>query len=345
MTARLPSKRLAATGSLLISLIAASCLNAADLDEIRSGAFKTACLLRSSSYEARLTNSRGGVMKLRFVRNGNKYLVDREDVSATAIKFQGKLADPLNFITSFDGDRYQSFDKKTRGLKISTGRQALGAVDPLLWPYSWLTLGLCNDHTWANVQNPEQWERRFADAQFVDRRQLDGRDFAVVEFPQTCAGDECIYRVYFDAIAGYYPVKFERIVVESNATSTQLEVTELETRQVAGETAPLPIKIEKDESGADGASMVIRQVVTLMPETIQLNAQIDDASFDLSKLEASSVYDVQQTAAALKRSAEQFDLSPLTPRSGTRWWLIGGNLAVVIGLLWAIWRFKRDATV
>ena len=264
----------------------------ARLRSIRERAFDAS--QRATSFQMKLCirRSNGAVWRVRYLRDGEKYRIDREEIGF-AIRDGEPVRAPYTS-WSYDGEIYQSFNARQGNLKQSAKPQAKGAADPLRLPFRWVTSTLCIRDL-AAIDQAEVWERLFQHGTYRGTRSLRGNCCHVVEFVQQCYGEPCLVRAFFSDAHDGFPVRYERRVQRTGRLSTLFSVDswcQLK-RPESSERIRLPRRMTHFENGADGLSLPLKTVVTIQPGP-QINEPIDPASFDLqTEFETDSIYHVE----------------------------------------------------
>lgn len=251
------------------------------LQKIKERAFRAAQAVTSFELSARVENSNGAVWQVRFLRDGQKYRIDRVDLKFAVRDGQPMMAPYTSW--SFDGEIYQSYNARNGALKFSETRQPTGAADPALLPFRWVISILCHNH-WTALENRTTWDKCFAKAQYVGPRMLDGRRCEVVEFVQECSGEACLFEVFFSDDHDGFPIRYERRVRRTGQLSTVFSVGQW--AEIAPANAPhkihLPLKLTHHENGKDGVSLPLKKTVSVAAD-VRINIPVNPQVYDLEK--------------------------------------------------------------
>lgn len=263
--------------------------NGDDLQRIKERAFRASQTVTSFELSACIQNSNGAVWQVRYLRDREKYRVDRSDVGFAVRDGQRVIAPYTSW--SFDGEVYQCYNARNGALKLSEKRQARGAADPALLPFRWVTSILCISDS-HEIDNPETWDTCFAKAKYKGTTWLNGNCCQVVEFVQECFGEACLFEVFFSDSHGGFPVRYERRVKRTGQLSTVFSVSQWAETKPASATQAIrfPIKMTHHENGKDGVSLPMKRTVSIQPG-IRINVPVDPAVYDLeNEFDIESVY-------------------------------------------------------
>ena len=261
------------------------------LQKIKERAFRASLSVTSFDLSARIESSNGAIWQVRFLRDRQKYRIDRTDVEF-AVEDGRRIVAPYSS-WSFDGEIYQSYNARNGALKLSEKGQAKGAADPALLPFRWVTSILCTSDS-TEIENPETWNHCFAKARYKGTTLIDGDCCEVVEFDQECFGEACLFKVFFSAAHDGFPIRYERRVKRTGQLSTVFSVLQWVEIKPANETQTIrfPIKMTRHENGKDGVSLPMKRTVSVQAD-IRINGPVDPAVYDLEKhFDIESVYRV-----------------------------------------------------
>ena len=274
------------------------------LRSIKERAFAASQQVSSFEMNLCIRRSNGAVWQVRYLRDGKKYRIDRDEI-AWAMR-EGKPVKAPYTSWSFDGEVYHCFNAQQGDLKWSTKPQAKGAADPLRLPFRWVTSTLCLRDL-ADIDRAETWDRLFARGTYQGTVSLQGDCCQVVEFVQECYGEPCLVRVFFSVAHDGFPVRYERRVQRTDRLSTLFLVDDwCEVKRAnSSDCLQLPRQMTHRENGADGVSLPIKTVVTIQTGA-QINGPIDPAVFDLEReFDVDEIYRVESEPIQPDRTSRE----------------------------------------
>jgi hypothetical protein len=320
----------------VLVVVSAHAADEVGLEQIITRGVATARLIDTLEYRSRVTYSDGRVSDVRVSRSGDKFLFDKVDVEL------GKY--PRFDITyAFDGHQYQRLMKKEDALLLES--KFIGSIgfDPLVRPYYWLLQGPGESRNIQRLRNRETWIDRLGDAKIIhsDEEKINGIACVVMEIPPQSRDKPWLYRVYLAPEHGYYPLRYERIMRESNEVTSRCDVTLVHPFDVDGRKGVFPLVIEYEEKGFDGLSAIQRVKMVIEPVTLKINGPIDDEVFKVSPRRARHVVDVDQANQSVREAMASREIPVRDSQGGNPWVLrlsLGLAVVLVTAIAYSMWR-------
>lgn len=200
-----------------------------------------------------------------------------------------------DFLSLFDGQRYQTFDRKTGGLQLANSSQILEPAvtpNPLVLPYMFLIFDGSRPMIWAAVQDESIWKSRFRQAKFLRTQEGkdDGPTLDVVEFPGP--RPEIVFQVFFDRKLGYFPQS--QVTTLKGIVSSIITVHETERVGDTAEPFVMATRTTMRTMEDDGQRLATSSQIKVARDSIKVNGPIDDALFDIPLTQAETVTDVDK---------------------------------------------------
>ena len=175
-------------------------------------------------------------------------------------------------------------------------------------------------------------------AVFEDRKDPDGRNCIVFGEPGL--------RVYFDPEKNFCITRFDRIDIAPDGPSKKSETRHMSDFQDLGNGLWLPKRIVADEYNPDGSVRLHREWTI---REWHVNEGISDDYFTLTIPKGYYVADTVRNATyvmgeknTISEILNEVIPTPPKPSAPLRWWLIGTNLAVAVGVpIFALIRRKQ----
>jgi len=255
--------------------------------EIRSIEFEMVSVGNDVNRESGERISR--VETMRYFQSGNMFR------SETGIALNSEsLGDE---ISTYTGERFQVFHKdiETMTLKDESLRpNAPRVVSPFVGLFSFLAkMGM--NATWTELTAEKNIDDTFKQAKYVGIREYNGSECVVLEFPGVVPGFTS--EVWFSREHGHLPVK--SVVSANRSTISVGEVKRLHEVTLDGGTRifiPVEIVLASNFPGRSVYSSST-STVTVDPNSIKINHEIDDDFFTLPTTAARHVKDIDQMLA------------------------------------------------
>jgi len=197
-----------------------------------------------------------------------------------------------------DDSKYQEYSPDAMALTVSTSpfneKLPYGAVFPLFDPLDFARPIGSPHFTLEAVQSEEFWNRLKENAKIIGRDSVNEKPTTVLEF----AMPEMIYSgnpykaiVHFSDSEDFYPVRFTLLVDPDGWVLGDYAVEETQLVPTAdGKTMRVPVRTRAIERGERDAAPMTIEVQTDL-ETLQINADIDDAHFTIPLSQVREYYD------------------------------------------------------
>ncbi len=336
-------RRVASVG-LLLSLTTGAWLSAAGEDstrpksiaELLNRVFRTANSLQSQSYRVVQTDSLGRVSELRYVRDGARFRIDRHDLSGNVIGQES--LDPMRFSVSFDGEGFQHVAHANKKLVRSSSRRTMGANDPFLTCYKWLTASRCHKTAWSALSSQAQWSECFEVALLVSQDD----QHMVVDFPHVCIGKGFVFRVHFSVAHQFFPERVQYLNTESKRVGSEPVARDFVEYESNGSTYSFPSYVEFEQFGEEGESLSIRSQYEIQRESIELNQPVTDDVFDLAQdTEVVFTLDVdknKQRHQEILEAKAKLEAERPRPSGSGKLILVALNVAIASAAVWFLWK-------
>lgn len=274
---------------VLILLLPPRTVGAEDVElvtRIRNEAYSHLASIDTVRCRATVERSTGGRSLIYYVRDGDRYRVERDDTSPSIIN-EESFSTPYQ-IWTFDGERYRMFDDKRKALKLTDGKGASGSADPISLPFNFIAYLRCKSPFREDLQSPETWDEIFVDATPRGRKIWQGKDCEVLEFSQVCTDPSATLLVYFLIEESYFPVRCERWLPDEEVYHSLSEIVEYTKITKDNQRFVIPLSYRYEQGEDDFTTTTITQ------ESVVINEPISSETFTIDRKLASSVYDVQK---------------------------------------------------
>lgn len=283
MFIELSSRRL-----FVFSQVLASCfLSAASFDQLPKGdsdqRIEEICesnvaylgSINSLQCNYRVSNSEGWDARVSFAIEGDRFVVDRQDVSPLVAG-----TNPIRVIHANDSMNYQHFNGSAALLTIDAEPSAFryGTSTPWTRIYAWASPG-GRELVWNDLRADGYLQEVFSQARWVESRVEQGQTVDVLAFPQRGTPVSCEWQVAFSRELSWLPVAWERRITSDGQLSSSLHVTRFEPVVTSGFEGPIPLAIVHRETGADGVISRRETFLRVQPGSVVINKDIGDDTF------------------------------------------------------------------
>ncbi|MDO5552384.1 MAG: hypothetical protein Q4G68_01360 [Planctomycetia bacterium] len=269
--------------------------NAASLEEIKTQAYSRAKAITSIQFTSTFDDSlilnkerdnRRNQGRIEYLQSGKRYLIK-------SVLSNANEDGDNEFVTAFDGQRYQVFSRNTKELnfkKTELTDLPNRFMNPLLVMYSWLVLGSSKAaqqgivlSTYADVKNQDLWDDCFKNAIL-----LDTNDSRLQRVRFVNSYDGVTTDVTFDRDQGVFPVD---VISKSKQADETFHVDHIIKKDADGEIFYFPVKMTVTSKTVD---FEMTSTLQIDPSTIDVNTVYDNDIFTIPETWADTVADIDE---------------------------------------------------
>lgn len=252
-----------------------------------------------------------------------------------------QLKMPREYISLYDGQKYQLFEPTTGILSEASGAilpTGIMGLNPLLVPYLFL-MPSAQVFEWSCLQDAALWRSQFPQGRWVEEAKEGNHTGAWVDFP--CSQEPgATWRVFFAKELDYFPLKIRLLHSHKPERTAFVEVRDTILKENKGQRIVLPSQSvlyisDKNSNNINNITVIVE----VDPDSLQINIPLSDQLFHIPETAAQRVFAVKPFSFA----QDQQEASPVKPVY-FQWLTIAAFIACsLLPLLfaWYIRRYRR----